>query len=166
MRWTFLLIVLILLPQSVRSQTALEKAAWVGGATVVLGVYDYVGYNLTASNSTTLTGYRVSFFLLQAALTYILYEKFGLPSAIGLNLIWWTFGVDMVYYGICELNNNPSGNWAGKGSWTSDSRTGIGHAHWTPLGILRGGTGRISGDTIIAQSVAGAVIGIGISISF
>jgi hypothetical protein len=165
MRWSWVLLLIVLVPQPSRSQDALEKAAWVGGSTVLLGVYDYVGYNLSHRNPTTLTGYRISFYLLQAALTYILYEKFGLPSAIGLNLIWWTFGVDMVYYAICELNPHGSDAWAGKGSWASDSRSGIGHANWTPIGLLRGGRGRIAGDTIVAQSLAGAAIGISISIT-
>ncbi len=140
-----------------------EKAAWVAGSAVALGLYDYIGYNLTSANPTSEGIYRVSFVLVQAGVTYILYKKFGLPSAIAINLIWWTFGVDMVFYGISEIS--PLGRpFSGPGSWQEDSRSGITHAAWTPVGLIRGG-GRIPGDTIVAQSIIGAAIGIGITVT-
>jgi hypothetical protein len=165
MRWSLVVALILLFSASSSAQPHWERAAYVGGAVVLLGVYDYVGYNLTYANKTALTAYRISFFALQGVLTYLLYEKFGLPSAIGLNLIWWTFGVDMVYYAACEFNTNASGSWASKGAWALDSQNGIGHAEWTPVGIVQPGS-RIPGDTIVAQSLAGAAIGIGITISF
>jgi hypothetical protein len=147
------------------SQSAWEKAAWVSGSVAALGIYDYIGYNLTSDHPTALGVYRVSFVLVQAGLTYLLYEKFGLPSAIGLNLIWWTFGVDMTFYGISEISPIRDHGWSGPGSWESDSRYGVPHAGWTPVGLIRGG-GRIPRNTIVAQSIVGAVIGIGISVTF
>lgn len=150
---------------SCQAQVKLENAAWVGGSIVALGLYDYIGYNLTSENPTALTIYRVSFVLAQAAITYFLHEKCGLSSAIGFNIIWWTFGVDMMYYGLSEVIPIRPAGWSGPGAWGADSRHGIAHAEWTPVGLIRGG-GRIPANTIIAQSIAGAAIGIGISISF
>lgn len=164
LRFATLFALLLLLASPLYTQSRWEKAAWVSGSAVALGVYDYIGYNLTSSDPTALGIYRVSFVLLQAGLTYLLYEKFGLPSAIGFNLIWWTFGVDMVYYGISEVSP-IRGGWHGPGSWDEDSRNGIAHAEWTPVGLLRS-NGHIPRNTIVAQSITGAIIGIGISVSF
>ena len=154
--------------QTCPAQEALEKVAWMTGGTVVLGVYDYFGYNLARHDPTALTLYRVSFVVAQAAITYILYRKFGLPTAIGFNLIWWTFGTDMVYYGVCESNPNPSHAWPGRGAWAGESRNGITHAYWTAVGLLRGANPGvpIAGDTIVAQSIVGLALGITISVSF
>ena len=153
---------------SLRAQTKLEKAAWVSGGAVALGIYDYFGYNLTKRSSVASAVYRSTFFLAQGIITYILYEKFGLPSAIGFNLIWWTFGVDMVFYGVCEMNTNTRGSWGSRGAWAEDSWNGIGHAYFTPIGLLRGArTGnRIATNTIVAQAIAGGLLGISISIVF
>lgn len=153
---------------SLSAQDKLEKAAWVAGSVVALGVYDYFGYNLTQDRQPALTIYRISFVLAQAGLTYLLYEKFGLPSAIGFNLIWWTFGVDMVYYGVCEMNPDPGGTWPGRGAWAAESREGLKFAHWTPVGLLRGARegDPIARNTIVAQAVVGFALGISISISF
>ncbi len=163
-----IVILLLLAAMSARAQdqkpSPWEKAAWVAGSTVALGLYDYVGYNLTYDDPTALGIYRVSFILVQAGVTYLLYEKFGLPSAIAVNLIWWTFGVDMVFYGISEISP-LGGRFSGPGSWQEDSQNGVKHAGWTPVGLIRGG-GRIPRDTIVAQSIIGAAIGIGITISF
>jgi hypothetical protein len=161
----YLFLLLIVSSSLGRAQKASpwEKAAWVAGSTIALGVYDYIGYNLTNADPTALGIYRVSFVLVQAGVTYLLYDKFGLPSAIAINLIWWTFGVDMVFYGLSEVSP-LGGRWTGPGSWEEDSRNGIKHAGWTPVGLLRGG-GRIPRDTMIAQTIAGAVIGIGITIT-
>jgi hypothetical protein len=160
------IVVFMLLPASLGySQSGWEKGAWVTGSVVALGAYDYLGYNLTRSSPTALGIYRVSFVLLQAGLTYLLYEKFGLSSAIAINLIWWTFGVDMVYYGIAEVSPIRGGAWSGPGAWDVDGKNGIAHAGWTPVGLLRGGE-RIPRNTIVGQSIVGAVIGIGICISF
>lgn len=165
MRWIAILLLVALSAQAQEQKPSpWEKAAWVAGSTLALGLYDYIGYNLAKENSTSEGIYRVSFVLVQAGVTYLLYEKFGLPSAIAVNLIWWTFGVDMVFYGISEISP-LGGQFSGPGSWEEDSRNGIKHAGWTPVGLVRGGE-RIPRNTIVAQSIIGAAIGIGITISF
>lgn len=151
-------------PSPAHAQIKLENAAWVGGSVITLGVVDYIGYNLTYQNPTALTIYRVGFVLAQAAITWFLYEKCGLSSAIGFNLIWWTFGVDMVYYGTAEISPIRADGWAGPGAWTEDSHNGVVHARWTPIGLLRGNE-RVPANTVIAQSIIGGMIGIGISIT-
>lgn len=158
-------LMLVMTASQAHAQIKLENAAWVGGSVVTLGVVDYIGYNLTYQNPTALTIYRVGFVLAQAAITWFLYEKCGLSSAIGFNLIWWTFGVDMVYYGAAEISPIRADGWAGPGAWAEDSHNGVLHAEWTPVGLLRGGRSRVPANTIIAQSIIGGMIGIGISIT-
>ncbi len=164
-RWISLFLLLTALGAHAQDQkpSSWEKAAWVAGSAIALGVYDYIGYNLAKDNPTSEGIYRASFILVQAGVTYLLYEKFGLPSAIAVNLIWWTFGVDMVFYGISEISP-LRGSFSGPGSWQEDSQNGVKHAGWTPVGLIRGG-GRIPANTIVAQSIIGAAIGIGITIS-
>jgi hypothetical protein len=144
-----------------------EKALYLIGASAAFSTIDYFGYNLTKNEQGVApVTYRVFQVLVQAGLTYFLYEKCGLPTSIAFNLIWWTFGNDFTYYGISELVP-AGGQFEGRGTWGSFARSGgPGHAYWTPVGLLRGFQRgeKIPADTMIAQSIIGAVIGMSITI--
>jgi hypothetical protein len=147
----------------------LERALWVTGGVVTFASFDYLVVGLFRPNHEDV--YKVLQYAVQAGITYILYKKCGLSSAIGFNTIWWTYGADMVYYGICELRGVPGNvQWPGTGSWDRDTAKGSRFVGWTPVGILRGAraveTHPVPRNTVVAQSLAGAVIGLSITIAF
>jgi hypothetical protein len=148
--------------------SATDKLLYLGGASLLFAGIDYFGFNLTRRNDTHLAIYRVFQVLTQAAITWFLYDKLGLPTAIGFNLIWWTFGVDFLYYGYAELIN-PGHPWESRGDLKSKVFDHDANwAWWTPVGIARGmrRTDGISGDTLVAQSLVGAALGIAITVTF
>jgi hypothetical protein len=150
--------------------TPLVRALWVTGGVLTYATFDYLVVGLFRPDHLNI--YKLLQYAVQAGITYVLYKECGLSSAIGFNLIWWTFGADMVYYGICELRGNTSSRrWPGAGSWAEDNENGgYAGAGWTPVGLVRGAraveTHPIPTNTLVAQSLAGAVIGIGITITF
>jgi hypothetical protein len=146
----------------------LEKLAWLAGASVAFAGFDYVGFNLVRNTKTPRLIYRAIQLGVQAGLTWLLYKKFGLPTAIGFNIFWWTFGDDIIFYGITELCN-VGGEWRGRGIYKNDiSSNHTTWAYWTPVGILRGmdQTKPIAGNTLVAQSLVGACLAVAITISF
>ncbi len=150
--------------------SSLEKVGYLLGASVAFSLFDYVGYNASkGSDGLAPPAYRVLQLAVQGGLTYFLYEECGLPTAIGFNLIWWTFGDDLLYYGWAELLN-PGGLWEGRGALDrAVLKHGAGHAYWTPVGIARGfrrDGSRISGDTLVAQSLVGAALAITITVTW
>lgn len=147
---------------------ALEKSVWLLGASVLFAGFDYVGFNATRQHPTALKVYRVLQVLTQSALTWLLYEQMGLPTAIGFNLIWWTFGDDFLYYGYAELVN-PGHPWESRG----DLGRGVmsNHctwAYWTPIGIARGmrRNDPIAGNTLVAQALTGLALAFTITLTF
>ena len=151
-----------------------EEVGWVGGSVVAFGVFDYFGHNLIMTQNhdskSSAIVYRTLQLAVQMALSYMLYEKFGLPEAVAFNLVWWTFGADFVYYGVGELTDgfgNPE--WGRRGSWDHIAgKGGPPWAYWTPVGIARGfdRNERISADTIIAQAITGAMLSVAITLYF
>jgi len=151
-----------------------ERALFVLGATVLFGGIDYLGYNLTRHDATLRPMYRVFQVITQILISRYLFEKVGLPSTVAFNLIWWTFGADLAYYGFAEILN-PAASWDSKGLWERRgdfSNSVLGNhttwAWWTPIGITRGmkRDAAIAGDTLLAQAFLGAVIGFSFSIVF
>lgn len=144
-----------------------EKALYLTGAALGFALFDYVGYNLVRNSDTGLPIYRVVQVLTQLGVSWLLYEKVGLPTAIGFNLIWWTWGLDAIYYGYTELIN-AGGSWERRGAF---QRQILGNhctwASWTPVGISRGMDPKkpIAGDTLIAQSLIGAVLAFTITLT-
>ncbi len=143
-----------------------EKTLAVIGASLLFSGFDYVGYNATRQNPTALKVYRVSQVLAQLGITYLLYESVGPGPALGFNLVWWTFGCDFIYYGYAEVVN-PGHPWESRGDYSH----GVGAdqctwAYWTPLGIARGMKRgeKIPERTLLAQSLIGAALGIGITV--
>jgi len=129
----------------------LEKKGYMIGSVVAFSAFDYAGYNLSKDSKTSLDVYRVVQVLVQVGITKLLIEEVGLPEAIGFNLIWWTWGADLLYY-----------QW-GRFIPPYDRLTqnkGVTWAHWTPVGLVRG-RGVIANDTLIAQ----ATIGLSISLA-
>gem|GEM_PF-1734211 len=148
---------------------AFEKLAWVFGASLAFSAADYVGSNLTehSQESHIVFKYRLVQYIVQLGISYVLYKKVGLPSALAFNVFWWCFGDDMLYYCIAETVS-PGGKFEGRGSLARVVNNGVYHAGWTPVGIARGGARRahIAGDTILAQSLVGLGLAVTITISF
>ncbi|MBR9978975.1 MAG: hypothetical protein KFH87_12890 [Bacteroidetes bacterium] len=148
--------------------TAGARLLYLTGASLGLALFDYVGYNLVRGNPTTTPIYRVIQGLVQAGVTWLLYEQVGLPTAIGFNLIWWTWGLDAIFYGYTELFN-VGGTWKGRGVWRGDiMNNNCTWASWTPVGIARGMDPEkpIAGNTLVAQSLIGAVTALTITLTF
>ena len=146
----------------------LEKLAWLTGASVAFAGFDYVGFNLTKRNPSSLIAYRVCQVLFQTGVSWLLYEKLGLPAAVGFNLIWWSFGDDFLYYCYAEVLN-PGGHWESRGNLRNNvMRNHVTWAYWTPLGIMRGmkRSRPIAGDALLAQSLIGLSLAVTITISF
>ncbi|MCZ7554817.1 MAG: hypothetical protein M5R41_00260 [Bacteroidia bacterium] len=147
---------------------ATEKLLWLTGATLSYAMFDYVGFNLVRDNSSALPFFRVIQALVQAGITWILYEKLGLPTATAFNLVWWTWGTDAMFYGYTELFN-VGGSWKGRGVFRSDILdNNCKWASWTPVGMLRGmdSSRPIAGDTLLAQFLVGAAAAVTITVTF
>ncbi len=145
-----------------------EKVLYLAGASVLYAGIDFVGYNLTKGNEKTLLGYRIFQFLMQAGITYALYEICGWPTAVSFNLLWWTFGLDILYYGYAEAVN-AGGDWEHRGNFRANVMGNKATwAYWTPVGIARGmkRSEPIAGSTLVAQSLAGLGVALTVTIAF
>lgn len=149
-------------------RTDSEKLLYLAGASLGFALFDYIGYNLVRDNPTTTPIYRVVQKLIQLGISWVLYEELGLPTAIAFNLIWWTWGLDAIYYGYTELFN-VGGAWSGRGAFQADIMNNNCYwASWTPVGIAQGADGKkkIAGDTLVAQSLIGAALAITLTVTF
>ncbi|MBN1448393.1 MAG: hypothetical protein JXA28_10725 [Bacteroidetes bacterium] len=145
-----------------------EKILYLTGATLGFALFDYVGFNLVRGNNVMLPVYRVLQGLVQAGVSWFLYRKLGLPTTIAFNVLWWTWGMDAVYYGYTELFN-VGGSWNGRGTFRAEILdNNCTWASWTPVGIARGmdPDKKIAGDTLIAQSLVGAALALTITLTF
>lgn len=153
---------------AIDAATDSEKLLYLATASLGFALFDYVGYNLVRDNPTTTPIYRVVQKLVQLGISWILYEELGLPTAIAFNLIWWTWGLDAIYYGYTELFN-VGGAWSGRGAFQADIMSNNCYwASWTPVGIAQGADGKkkIAGDTLVAQSIIGAALAITLTVTF
>ncbi len=151
-----------------RSPGAGEKLLWLAGASLSYALFDYAGFNLVRGNNTTTPIYRVVQALVQAGITWFLYEKLGLSTAVAFNVIWWTWGMDALFYGYTELFN-VGGEWKGRGIFKSDiMENNCTWASWTPVGMARGmdNSRPIAGDALVAQFLIGAAAAITMTITF
>jgi len=130
--------------------------AWFGGAVVAFSGIDYIGYNLAKdANGIAPISYRIAQLAVQGAVTYILYEKCGLPTAIAFNVFWWRGGCDELYYGWGEATNAfPE---QGRGSWQREHNQKSPNRKWTPLGIMKGA---LTGKEMVAQASIGLAVSI------
>jgi hypothetical protein len=131
----------------------LEKKGYMLGGVVVFSAFDYIGYNLTKNDhGVAPIGYRIAQLLVQAGITKFLIDEVGLPEAIGFNVIWWTWGADLMYYQWGRILPPHDMLTANKQvTWAS----------WTPVGLIRGGKKPIAHNTLFAQ----ATIGLSISLA-
>ena len=138
----------------------LTKAAYVVGASLAFSLFDYVGYNLTRHDIEPylqrphgwLTGYRILQVAVQSAITYFLYKECGLSSAISFNLIWWTWGDDLAYYGLMYYGSHSNAISTDEITW----------AGWTPIGLTRRQGSIIPQDVLIPQAIVGFSISMAI----
>ena len=153
---------------AVEAPGTLERLLWLAGASVAYAGFDYIGYNATRNNPSALRAYRVTQVLMQSAISWLLYEQVGLPTAISFNLIWWTFGMDFLYYGYAEIIN-PGHPWESRGDFGNGVLANrCGWAYWTPVGISRGmKRGKpIAANTLIAQSLVGLGLAVTITLAW
>ena len=140
-----------------------ERLLYLSGAVVGFSVFDYIGFNATKGDRGSLIAYRVVQTAVQGLITWFLVEKCGWRTALSFNIIWWTFGMDFLYYGIAEsevLRLDKS--WEGKGILKQAVMdNGAQHAWWTPAGLVQPGR-PVSGQTLILQSLIGLSVSIAI----
>lgn len=135
--------------------TKLERFAWLAGSAVGLSLFDYVGHSMTKGTPGTVP-YRVAQTVFHWGLTYLLYRELGLSTAISFNVIWWTWGLDFMYYGWAQVLN-PRKPFENR-NWHGLMGNEISWAWWTPLGLLRGGDKSMYKPELVAQSVIGLSI--------
>ncbi len=161
--------VLMFLHSSLHAQdsTRLERIGYVVGASLAFSLADYIGYSFARVdnvNGHAAWWYHAIQISLQTAISYVLYKKFGLPSTIAFNLIWWSWGDDLAYYGWANLINPPHPD---GGLWEDRDHNGlrdnqITWAGWTPIGLLRPQGSLIARSTLISQAMVGLAISIAI----
>jgi hypothetical protein len=142
----------------------LKRYESVIGSCLAFSLVDYAGYNIFVKSDQTRAGailaLHVFDFALGAAINYFLYTTCGLSSAISFDAIWWTWGLDLGFFGWGELTN-PAYPWI--------NRTDISHylgsvdwAGWTPVGLLRPRGNWIAMSTMLAQAAVGLSISMAI----
>lgn len=128
------------------------------GAHVVHAGFDVLLYpQLTVEDKTP---YRVFQILLQAGLSYALYEIGGWRPVVAFNLQWWTWNDDLLYYWMYDALY-------GKTAFKDEVLAGrVTWAGWTPAGlILHGGKReRIGANVLLTQAGIGMVLGFSIII--
>jgi hypothetical protein len=145
-------------PEDSLKPNKLERTAYVLGSSLAFSLFDYIGFNMTRYNShASVIAFRILQAGLQTGLSYFLYKKCGLNSAIAFNLIWLTWGDDWGFYGWAYTTRfypweDNSGFRGGTVSW----------AGWTPIGLLRKKGSLIAVDALVAQAIIGLSISIAI----
>jgi hypothetical protein len=135
-----------------QDSTRLTRYEYVVGATLAYSLIDYYGFNIIGTEWHAKSVYRVLQVGIQTAITYFLYKELGLTSAISFNLIWWTWGTDLTYYGWANALNSFA--WEGRKHTGLMSRE-IDWAGWTPIGLLRPRHSLIARDALVAQAIIG-----------
>lgn len=157
-----------LLTPAQEEKSAGEKLLFLAAACMGFAFFDYVVFNSVRTDKKAVRVYRIAQGLTQAAITYYLYKEVSASTAIGFNLVWWTFGTDFIYYGYSELINAAE-PWENRGDF---QRKIMGNcttwAFWTPIGIARGMKRNkpIAGDTLIAQALVGAALAVTVTVTF
>lgn len=147
---------------------AWEKLAWFVGASVAYAGIDYFGYNLSRHDAAQLAGYRILQLMMHGALTWMLAHFVDIPTAAGWNIAWWTFNMDILYYGFAEIFN-PGPGWDSRGAFKAGViDDNCNWAYWTPVGLVRGARKDriIPGSTILAQALVGMTLALTVTLSF
>lgn len=158
------LFLLVLTAPSGRAQDSarLQRYEYVIGASLAYSFLDYVGFNLDVNiHHNTVWIYRGLQTLTQAAISYFLYKTCGLNSAIAFNVIWWSWGDDLGFYGY-QLGINMGSPWPNR-TYRNDLRDNqITWAGWTPIGLLRPQGSRIPRDALYGQAAVGFTVALGL----
>jgi hypothetical protein len=104
---------------------------------VFFALFDYIGYNLSLRknwvNMKFVNPYRISQSIVQVLITSVLLFFVSWQSALGFNIIWWSWGCDILFYFFCASLNI----FKDRGNFTKQV---IGNqvtwAWWTPYGLL------------------------------
>jgi hypothetical protein len=149
---------------SAANTTKLERIAYVCGASLAFSLFDYIGYNLCRYNNKAPLSYRLLQAAVQGGISYYLFRKCGLPSAISFNIIWWTWGDDLAYYGWGDIANpswahNLNPQWTSSHSFRTNDITWAG---WTPIGLLHRKGAVIDKFSLLTQAMIGFYISIAI----
>jgi hypothetical protein len=159
-RVILILVIILSFSTLARAQdsTRLERIGYVLGSSALFGLADYFAWN-TIHHPRVFLPYRLVQGTVQAAITYFLYRKFGLSSAISFTCLWWSWCDDLGYYGWANALNSFS--WEGR-TWNGLHDTEIDWAGWTPIGLLRPQGSLIARNALIAQAVIGFSVSLAI----
>jgi len=146
--------------ESSKKLSRIERIGYVCGASLAFSLFDYIGSNATKFSHSGRAVYRVVEVAAQIGISYFLYKKCGLSSAISFNLIWWTWGDDVAYYG-WAYTLNPKRPWEGR-NYNGLQSDGISWAGWTPIGLARKQNSLIDKATLLTQAMLGFSISIAI----
>lgn len=138
------------------------------GACFLYAGIDYVGYNSTRTSPRALRVYRVCQLGMQIGFTLLLLQYAGWASALGFNIIWWSFGLDFLYYVFSETVNAPR-PWDRRGDFARGIMAdACGWAYWTPIGIAHGmKRGRsIPARVLIVQAALGLMSACALMLAF
>lgn len=131
----------------------------------VFALFDYFGFNISLKKKwadfTNRNKYRTAQLLFHISLTLLLFVSAGWKPALIMNIIWWTWGCDLMFYMFCEIFNygNDRGNF--RKEVLSNS---VQWAWWTPYGLLFTKKGDVlKFGILLVQSVIGIIISILIS---
>ncbi len=154
----------VALYSSARAQdsTRLNRYESVIGVTIAFSLFDYIGWNLDVNiHHNPVWIFRGIQVLAQAAISYFLYKTCGLNSAIAFNLIWWTWGDDLAFYGY-QLGINMGSPWPNR-TYRNDLQVNqITWAGWTPIGMMRSPGSVIARSALYGQAVVGFSIAMGL----
>ena len=168
---TFIAAILALLiltaPLHAQDSTRWKRIEYVAAGSLAFSLVDYIGFNLVRTPHGPGFLYRCLEATEQTAISYFLYKTCGINSVIAFNLIWWTWGDDIAYYGWTNLLNPASPNSLNSYEWENRTNsglklTGIDWAGWTPIGLTRPQGSNIARSTLIAQAVIGLSVSMAI----
>lgn len=144
-----------------------EKLLWLAGASITFSLFDFVAFNHVRATGASMPAYRVLQTMVQAGISWILYEYAGLPTAVAFNIAWWTWSMDALYYVYADTLDLKNG-WEPRGSFeTNIMGNRCTWAWWTPVGIAQGMNNKkpIAGDTLMAQMLLGAALAITVTVT-
>lgn len=146
--------------------------AAMGGA-FAYALYDYIAFNAFAFNQGDER--QLQYRLFQAPTQIFIHrwlsQNVSPQAAAAFEVIWWTWGCDLMFYAIAELGLGQEG-WHGPGSFEGVSRAKVTWASWTPMGIVAGlgnlingepWTEPLDGGQLILQSLVGVLVAAGVS---
>lgn len=159
---TLLLAVALCSASRAQDSTRVQRYEYVIGATIAYSLFDWVGWNLDVNiNNNPVWIYRSVQILTQAAISYFLYKTCGLSSSVAFNLIWWTWGDDLAFYGY-QYAFNVGHPWPNRTYRDDIGGNQITWAGWTPIGLLRPQGSTIARNALFGQAAIGLTVALGI----